>query len=102
MRKLLLILPILILSSAANAQGKPPAPKPPEAATSPAPPAEMKETPRTEFYLKFDAADLQMLNAAIMELPKRTADPFLAKLNGQLSTQTQQANEDAAKKGGVK
>lgn len=110
MRKLLLILPILILSSAVNAQDAPPEPKQPEPQTSLPPSVENKTSagtvtpvqPRTDFYLKFDASDLQILNNAIMELPKKIADPYLAKLNGQLSSQTQQANEAEAKKGGVK
>jgi hypothetical protein len=87
----------LLLSTSALAQdaAKPAEPAKQEAAAQPAP-------PRTEFYLKFDAADLQNLNAGIMELPKRVADPFLAKLNGQLQQQTQQGNEAAAKQAGVK
>lgn len=55
--------------------------------------------PRTEFYLKFDNNDLQILSTAAMELPKKIADPFIAKMQAQLAAQTQQANEAAAKAG---
>src|SRR5262245_321720 len=42
--------------------------------------------PKT-FTLEVDAADLQLLGAAINELPKRVADPLAAKLNAQIQRQ---------------
>jgi hypothetical protein len=88
MKKLTTILALLISTSAIAQE---------------APKAEAPKAPRTEFYLKFSADELQTLNSALMELPKRAADPFLAKLNAQLQQQTQQdANEAAAKQAGVK
>lgn len=66
------------------------------------PETKAEAAPRTDWYLKFDAAELQHLNTALMELPKRLADPLLAKLNIQLKQQQQQDNEAAAKQAGVK
>lgn len=56
--------------------------KPPEeVATTPAPPAD------GIYYLALIQADLNTLAQAIDELPKKIADPFIAKINGQLQDQ---------------
>lgn len=53
-----------------------------------------------KFYFELEPADLTALSQAIVELPKKIADPLLLKLNGQLQSQIQpqlKANNDAVK-----
>jgi len=49
-------------------------------ATPPAPP---------KYYLEVDAADLDVLEKAIADLPFKIANPLLLKINGQLRAQDQ-------------
>ncbi len=41
----------------------------------------------TEWYLRFDQPNLNVLSACIPELPKRVADPFLANIQAQITGQ---------------
>lgn len=75
MNRLLII--ACLLSTAAYADD---APKAPEAAPAPV------VTP-TEWYLRFDQPNLNVLSACIQELPKRAADPFLATIQAQITGQ---------------
>ena len=60
---------------------------------------EVKSTPDQQasppmpstFHLEVDQADLAAINNALMELPKKIADPLINKLNGQLQKQMQAA-----------
>ena len=75
-------------------------------AAPPAPPAEAaapaaSPAPLTKFYLEVDQADLQLISQALVELPKRLADPLIMKLNAQLQAPAQAKigeNKDAAEK----
>lgn len=49
------------------------------------------------YHLDVDANDLNALGAAINELPKKIADPLIAKLQAQIAAQNQ-AMADTAKK----
>jgi hypothetical protein len=86
----------ILVVTGAFAQDATPTPAPtetPAPAASPAPPQ--------RFYLELDAADINLLAQAVNELPKRVADPFLLKLQGQLQAGAQAKiveNKDAAEK----
>ena len=56
--------------------------------TTPQPPAQPIEPP-SKFYLELDKTDLDLIDTAINELPKKIADPLINRLNAQLSAQTQ-------------
>jgi hypothetical protein len=43
----------------------------------------------TTFHLEVDQADLAAISNALMELPKKVADPIISKLNIQLQKQMQ-------------
>lgn len=86
--KTLALLAALLLSTAAFAQDAPEAPKTEAPAPAAAAPAVVQPAPPSKFYLEVDQADLNLLAAAINELPKKLADPLLAKLNLQLAAQT--------------
>ena len=58
-----------------------------EAATAPQTATTAPAPPPTHWQLDLDAGDLQTLNAAVMELPKKVADPFIAKLQSHLKPQ---------------
>lgn len=73
-----------LIATAAAAQTQPTAP--------PAPPP-------AEYTLKVDQNDLSALAAAINELPKKIADPLLAKLNAQLQAQSPAKAADQAPAG---
>lgn len=49
------------------------------------------------YHLDVDANDLNAMGTALNELPKKVADPLIAKLQAQISAQNQ-AMADAAKK----
>lgn len=51
------------------------------------------------FYLEVEASDLKAIGDALMELPKKIADPVVMKLNAQLQEQAKiaQAREEALK-----
>lgn len=71
----------LLVATSAVAQDAAPTPAPtetPAPAASPAP---------ARFYLEVDAADLDAISRALVELPKRVADPLITKLNAQLQAQ---------------
>lgn len=69
----LAILALTMIATPARAEDKPAAP--------PVPPS--------VYFLALDQQDLSLLSAAINELPKRAADPFLAKLQGQIAKQAE-------------
>lgn len=58
--------------------------------------AAFAQTPPQKTTLEFDQQQLQWLAAAINELPKKIADPFLAELNRQVAEQ--KGKVDAAEK----
>jgi hypothetical protein len=47
----------------------------------------------TTFHLEVDQADLAAISNALMELPKRVADPIINKLNTQLQKQMEAARK---------
>lgn len=67
---------------AAFGQDASPTPTPTETA-APAPAA----APPKLYYLEVDPNDLQAISQALMELPKKIADPLVLKLNAQLKVQ---------------
>ena len=76
-----LALAVLLISTAAFAQDapKPVDPAPAETKATPAPPS----TP-THWTLDLDAGDINTLNQCIGELPFKTAQPFVAKVQKNL------------------
>jgi hypothetical protein len=58
-----------------------------EATPTPAPQA--SQTVPSTFHLEVDQADLAAISNALMELPKKVADPIINKLNAQLQKQMQ-------------
>ena len=58
---------------------------------------ESQPAPAAKITLEFDAQQIQWLSAAINELPKKIADPFLADLQRQM-TDKQKAAEAAKPK----
>lgn len=93
MKKLVLLTAMVLFSSQTFAQEQTSPPEPPKVEAAKPPPA---PAPRTEWMLKFTADELNNLYAAIMELPKKIADPFMARLNAQLTAQSH-ADAEAAK-----
>ena len=79
----------------AAAQDATPTPAP--QASQPAPSIQVPTT----FQLEVDQADLAAISNALMELPKKVADPIINKLNAQLQKQMQAA-QATAKQEGVK
>lgn len=77
---------MLITCAAARAEVQPtptptatPSPSPSAPPTAPTPPP-------TEWRIEnLDATDLATINQCVMELPKRIADPFIAKLRDKLA-----------------
>lgn len=59
------------------------APKP----ADPSPPPVAAPAPPTEWFLKFDQPMLNALSVCIQEMPKKTADPFLSVVQGQIGGQ---------------
>ena len=86
MRKNISLLAFALMVSfsmpAAAQDSPPPAPSPAPQASQPAP----LPVPTT-FQLEVDQADLAAISNALMELPKKVADPIITKLNGQLQAQ---------------
>ena len=73
---------LLLATSAFAEDAAAPTPSPEKAApAAPAAPA--------KYYLELEQADLNAISQALMELPKRVADPLILKLNGQLQAQEQ-------------
>jgi hypothetical protein len=58
-----------------------PEPQDSQPAPSPTPPAPVK------YYLEIDQGDLNAISQALIELPKKVADPLILKLNAQLQRQ---------------
>jgi hypothetical protein len=75
--KRLAIIACLLSTAAVYAEDAPKAPD--------APPAPVAAP--TEWYLRFDQPNLNVLSACIQELPKRAADPFLANIQAQIGKQ---------------
>lgn len=70
---------------ATNAFAQTPAPSaPPVEQAAPAAPAAPQK-----FYLELDSGDLQSISQAVVELPKRIADPLIQRLNAQLQAAEQ-------------
>jgi hypothetical protein len=88
--KLKLVLAALLVATSAFAEDAPSIPTPVEKPAQAAVPAPQK------FYLEVDQTDLNAISQALVELPKKTADPLILKLNGQL--QAQQPIAEAAEK----
>ncbi len=66
------------------------------AAVAQTPHAATPAEPPAEFTLKVNQSDLSALALAINELPKKLADPLLAKLNAQLQAQSPAKASDQA------
>ena len=66
----------------AFAQDAAPSPAPTELPAPAASPA-----PAKLYYLEVEPADLDAISRALMELPKKVADPLILKLNAQLQAQ---------------
>lgn len=67
-----------------------------EATPSPSPsPAPVSVHVPATFQLEVDQADLAAISNALMELPKKVADPIINKLNAQLAKQVQAAQAAA-------
>lgn len=64
-------------------QSKPPLQK----SDQQAPQAPSAPQPERKYYLELDQADLNSVSAALVELPKKIADPLILKLNAQLQSQ---------------
>lgn len=75
----------MVLVSKARAEEAAPAP----AATETPAPAPAAPPAPTKFYLEVEPADLQAISLALMELPKKIADPLILKLNAQLQAPQQ-------------
>lgn len=71
----------ILVTTGAFAQEKAPDPIPAEKTAPVASPAPVR------YHLDLDQADLNAISAAINELPKRIADPLIARLNEQLQDQ---------------
>lgn len=72
-----------LVATGAFAQTPAPSASPTEQASPAAPAAPQK------FYLELDPGDLQAISQAIVELPKRIADPLIIRLNAQLQAAEQ-------------
>ena len=57
---------------------------PPDSQPAPSP---TPTAPPVRFYLELEQQDLNAISTALMELPKKIADPLILKLNGQLQKQ---------------
>lgn len=79
------LLGMLLVSRGARAEEATPAP----AATETPAPAPAAPPAPTKFYLEVEPADLQAISLALMELPKKIADPLILKLNAQLQAPQQ-------------
>ena len=64
---------------------------------SPSPAPASVQIPET-FQLEVNQADLAAISNALMELPKKIADPIITKLNAQLAKQVEQRNAAATAK----
>lgn len=49
--------------------------------------AELKSAPPKQWTLTVDAADLENIGAVLPDLPKKIADPLIAKLQAQINAQ---------------
>ena len=72
------------ITTPTTSQGPAPSPSP-----SPAPAS--VQIPET-FQIEVNQADLAAISNALMELPKKIADPIITKLNAQLARQVEQRN----------
>jgi predicted outer membrane protein len=76
-----MIAAFVLLAAGAMAHAAEPVPTSPPAlapAVSAAPP---------KYHIELEAADIASLSAALMELPKRLADPLIEKINKQLQAE---------------
>lgn len=76
-----------ILATGALAQDATPTPAPTETPAPVAPPSPPAAPVAKVFYLEVDGNDLTAISQALMELPKKIADPLVLKLNAQLQAQ---------------
>jgi hypothetical protein len=65
------------------------APKPAPEKTAPAAPV----APPSEYLVRLSPADLNSIGQALMELPKKVADPIVDRINAQLIEQNKAAAE---------
>ena len=80
-KKLIAAAALLALTGATYAQEASPQPTPEPQALQASP------APEKRFYLELTQEDLNAVSAALIELPKRVADPLILKFNGQLQKQ---------------
>lgn len=64
--------------------------------TDVAPPQAPAAALPSKFYFELDTADMTIISNGVMELPKKVADPFIAKLNAQIQQQDRIAAAAAA------
>ncbi len=91
MKKLVLI--VLLFSTPAwaepstEAKDKPLAPTATDTADKPAAQPAPAPTPPSAYFIMVDQNDLNLLSAAINELPKKLADPLIQRLQSQIQDQ---------------
>lgn len=100
-KKLIAAMLLVTTASAATAQDasqSSPSPSPAPQASTPSQTSAPPSGP-LKFYLEVTPEDLQAMSTALMELPKKVADPLIGKLNAQLQDQTKinAAREQAMK-----
>lgn len=78
MTRLAILATILLASTAAFGED---APKPDASGNEVAKPVPV---PASKWMIELDQGDINLLDACVVELPKRVADPFIAKLKGNL------------------
>jgi hypothetical protein len=69
----------------------------PTPSPSPEPQASPTSTGPVTFQLEVDQNDIAALSAALMELPKKVADPLISKLNAQIQKQVVGKSPEPAK-----
>jgi hypothetical protein len=79
------ILVVLAVATGAFAQDDDPIKVPQQKTDQAAPVA--PAAPPQKYYLELDQADLNAVSAALVELPKKLADPLILKFNAQLQSQ---------------
>ncbi len=58
--------------------------------------ARAQPAPNDEFVLRLNVDDIRKIDAGLGELPKRIADPIVAKLQAQISAQIKEREDKAA------
>lgn len=86
-----LMLATLLATAASMAAAQDTAPTPHPTPAPQASPASPPPSGPLKFYLEVSPEDLQSISNALMELPKKVADPLITKLNAQLQKQAEVA-----------